>query len=188
MKIRFVNLRQIIARLTPHRFRAMVPPGIYRHFYFSGLFSARLNGKSVFNMISYSGKYENEIYWHGLEGGLEKRSQQIWAEYCKIFQPKNILDIGANSGLYSLIALALSPNSKVTSIEPIPEAIRRMKANMNANSFQNSIYPGALSNYTGVGDIYLELDMNYASSVTLNTYSDLAITGEHDVTKKLKNV
>jgi len=185
MKMRFVNLRQIIARLTPYRLRARVAPKIYRHFYFSGLFKARLYGKAIFRMISYSGKYENEIYWHGIDGGLEKRSQQIWAEYCKIFKPNNILDVGANSGLYSLIAIAQSPNSKVTSIEPIPEAIRRMTANMNANSFKNSIYPGALSNYTGVGDIYLELDLNYASSVTLNTYSDLAITGVHDVAKKL---
>lgn len=179
------KMRKLVALSTPHQIRKILPYKITRHLYFSGKFKARLFGNYLFYMVANAGKYENEIYWYGIEGGLEKRSQQIWAEYCKLFQPKNILDVGANSGLYSLIAIAQSPNSKVTSVEPIPEAIRRMNVNMNANSFKNSIYPGALSNYTGVGDIYLELDLNYASSVTLNTYSDLAITGVHDVAKKL---
>jgi FkbM family methyltransferase len=188
MTYQFEKLRKAIALSTPHYVRKMMPPKITRHLYFSGKFKARLNGKVLFTMVANSGKYENEIYWHGIEGGLEKRSQQIWAEYCKVFQPKNILDVGANSGLYSLIAIAQAPNSTVTSIEPIPEAIRRMAENMSVNSFQHNIFGGALSNYTGEGNIYLESDKNYASSVTLNTFSDLAISGVHDLNKEFNEL
>ena len=185
---KFGKIRKVIALSTPHYIRKLLSPKITRHLHFSGKFEARLYGKYSFKMVANSGKYENEIYWHGIEGGLEKRSQQIWAEYCKIFKPLHVLDVGANSGLYSLIAIAQSPISNVTSIEPIPEAVRRMKENMIINSFQHNIFAGALSNYTGQGIIYLESERIYASSVTLNTYSDLAINGEHDSSKEFKEL
>lgn len=183
---RWVLLRKLIARSIPHYFRKLLPPNTTRHLHFRGKFKVRLNGKKLFTMVANSGKYENEIYWYGLEGGLEKRSQVIWAEYCKVFKPQNVLDVGANSGLYSLITSSVSPNSTVSSIEPIPEAIRRMRENMLVNNFPCNIFEGALAEYSGYGDIYLESGTIYASSVTLNTYADLALTGVHDSNKLYK--
>ena len=67
---------------------------------------------------------ENEIYWYGLESGHECKSMAIWIEYCEIFQPKEILDIGANTGVYGLVAKAICPMANVSFFEPIPAAIK----------------------------------------------------------------
>ena len=82
---------------------------IYQHLVFKGIFKAKVGG-SEFNIYHTGTLIENQLFWRGIEG-FEPNSLKIWLELCKISNV--ILDIGANTGVYSLIAKSQNPASKV---------------------------------------------------------------------------
>ncbi len=67
----------------------------------------------------------------------------------KIICNKNFdyfLDIGSNTGLYSLIVAKLSKNIKIISFEPIKKTFLKLKRNIQLNNFKNiTIYNYGLS-------------------------------------------
>ncbi|MBX2838602.1 MAG: FkbM family methyltransferase [Gammaproteobacteria bacterium] len=63
------------------------------------------------------------------------------------------LDIGANVGLYSLIAARQCPGVRVIAIEPDPLLANRMKFNARNNGLIIESVPLALSDYEGVGTL-----------------------------------
>lgn len=174
-----INYRKIIALSIPARFRRLIPKYVSKHLYFSGEFTAKLTGTDGLNLKTYGHIIENEIFYYGLEGGHEKKSMQIWIEFCEKFQPKNIFDIGASTGIFGLVAQRILPDANVSYFEPMARALEILKENIAINSFPGKVFPIALSNYDGVGHFYMSAESNFAYSVTLNDYADLAITGEH---------
>ena len=82
---------------------------IYQHLHFKGEFKVKINEKNNFLIKHYGFQIENELFWAGLTGGWEKESMKIWIELCK--DADVIIDIGANTGVYSLIAKSMNPNS-----------------------------------------------------------------------------
>ncbi len=48
-----------------------------------------------------------------------------------------ILDIGANTGIYSLIACAANPTARVIAFEPVPHVYGRLIHNLRINGFEN---------------------------------------------------
>jgi FkbM family methyltransferase len=50
---------------------------------------------------------------------------------------KTIIDIGANTGLYSITSSALNPNSKILAFEPNATNIKRLNKNIELNGFKN---------------------------------------------------
>ncbi|MFM7662520.1 MAG: FkbM family methyltransferase [Bacteroidota bacterium] len=108
---------------------------------------------------------ENELFWNGLEG-WEKISIKIWVELAK--QSNVILDIGANTGVYSLIAGTLNKNAKIYSFEPVKRTYSLLENNIAINSF-NNIFPfaKAVSNVNSILDFY-DVDSQSQSSASLN--------------------
>jgi hypothetical protein len=82
---------------------ARPPRSLYKHLYFKGKFRVRLDQKknSSFLIMHHGFEIENEIFWNGA-GGWEKFSQELWMRLCE--NAKVILDIGANTGVYSFVA------------------------------------------------------------------------------------
>ena len=86
----------------------------------------------------------------------------------------DFLDIGANTGIYTLLAAAANPAIKVYSFEPIPSIMNLLKLNVKQNpSLENciSLEPIALSNKDGVLQISEHLNPVglVATSSTLET-------------------
>ena len=173
-------LRKLVAKSIPRRLRKLVPKSISQHLYFKGTFQISIAKGITLNL--YSGGYiiENEIYWRGIEGGHEKQSMKLWMSYIQKFRPVSIFDIGASTGIYGLVAQALSPESKVTYFEPLPTAASILQLNLTSNSFDAAIHQVALSNFDGDGFFKLKQGDDFAYAITLNTYADLAILGHHD--------
>lgn len=167
-------LRNVVCRCIPWRIRKRLPSKISRHLYFNGVFKARHNGKSVCKLVSKSYQIENEIYWLGLEGCLENKSLAIFMKYIEIFKPEVVYDIGANTGTYGIIAKAINPNCKVYFFEPLSSAINIINANLAINNFQGHCFKLALTNYDGIGQIYLNRGEDFAYSVTVNENLQLA--------------
>ena len=169
-------IRKTIARSTPHFVRKRIPLKIFKHFYFSGQFQARLYGEKVVRLISTGNQIENEIFWKGFEGCHEGLSTQIWKSLIIQIKPKNIWDIGANSGTYGVLAKSIHPECEVSFFEPIPKAVEMIQGNLKLNRFDASVYQVALGDYDGEGEIYFSEGVDFAYSVTVNkdTTSGLA--------------
>ena len=52
-----------------------------------------------------------------------------------------ILDIGAQSGIFSIYALYRNNNAKIYSFEPDPENFIQLKENIKENKLDKNIYP-----------------------------------------------
>jgi len=119
-----------------------------------------------FYMYHYGYELENSIFWSGVSGDLEKMSLQLWIKLCK--NAEIIFDIGANTGLYSLIAKTVNPAAKVFSFEPVNRVYEKLIQNCELNNFQDIVCKQiAVSNYDGEATIYDPLT-EHIYSVTVN--------------------
>jgi FkbM family methyltransferase len=126
--------------------------------------------KSTFKLILREDCYiEKEIHQFGLYGYFEKESLKLWAYLCG--KSKVIIDIGANTGLYSMVAKVNNSLSTVLSIEPIYTNFDVLTANIKLNKFKILTEKVALSNTVGEAKMYMFKDkLNYMTSINSNRY------------------
>jgi len=141
---------------------------ISQHLHFESTLKIKVDEKSSFNIQHYGYMIENELFWHGIDNAWEKVSFKLW----KILSERSdvILDIGANTGVYSLISGSKNPAAKIYSFEPINSVFKKLSHNIEINSFKKNVtlFETALSNFTGEATIYLEKNATHALSVTVN--------------------
>mgnify|MGYP001562704675 CR=1 FL=1 len=140
------------------------PHSIYKHLYFWDDFRVRVENRA-FKIRHYGYEIENELFWRGIDRGYEKISLQIWGKLCK--ESKVILDIGANTGVYSLMAKTINPSARVYAFEPLEQVFDKLQSNCRLNSYDISCLEVAASNYDGKAKVYLS-SMEHAYSVTVN--------------------
>lgn len=138
---------------------------VYRHLYFKGVFTVPIDKNHSFKIKHYGYLVENEIFWAGLTNGWEKESLKLWIKLCETSDV--ILDIGANTGVYSLIAKAMKPSSKVYAFEPVKRVFSKLQENILLNSYDITALEKAVSNADGIATIY-DTDAEHTYSVTVN--------------------
>ena len=173
-------IRKLIAINIPFAIRKRLPRSISKHLYFTGEFRVIHDKKKLLTICSTGYVLENDLYFYGLNEGHEKKAMSVWIEYCKKFKPNVVYDIGANTGIYGLVTLALNPQPKVIFFEPLESATKILRKNLELNGFEAKVYELALSNYDGEGIFFMNEGMDFLYSITLNEYADLAIQGIHD--------
>lgn len=141
-----------------------LPKSVYKHLYFKGIF--RVKYENIDFRIKHHGyQLENEIFWGGLENGWEKESIKLWAKLCR--KSNVVIDIGANTGIYSLLAKSVNPKTTVYAFEPIERIFKKLIYNNSINNFDIKCEQCALSNYNGKGIIY-DSSAEHMYSVTVN--------------------
>lgn len=140
-------------------------PAVYKHLHFKGVITVPVTENKSFKMNHYGFQVENDIFWSGLTGEWEKVSLGIWIRLCK--DADVVFDIGANTGVYSLIAKALKKNTSVYALEPVKRVYEKLLENNRLNDFGIHCLPFAASNYKGKAVIY-DTDHNHTYSVTVN--------------------
>ena len=173
-------IRKLIARTLPFAIRRRLPRSITKHLYFKGTFRLIHENSPLLTICSTGYVLENDLYFYGLDDGHEKKAMSVWVEYCKKFRPEVVYDIGANTGIYGLVTLALNPLPKVIFFEPLESATKIIRQNLAMNNFNADIYELALSNYDGQGKFFMNKGMDFLYTITLNEYADQAIHGTHD--------
>ncbi|MDW8334755.1 MAG: FkbM family methyltransferase [Bacteroidia bacterium] len=150
-----------------HAIRAIgTPPrAIYQRLHFVGPFNVKNAEGKTLRLHHYGTYLENNIFWTGLYGNFEGKSLETWEKLCR--RAKTIFDIGANTGVYALLAKLNRPDAKVFAFEPIPAVFRKLQANAAANGFDVVCDPRAVSDANGSAVIYLP-ENEHLYSVTVN--------------------
>jgi FkbM family methyltransferase len=125
-----------------------LPHSIYRHLHFIGEFEVA-TPRGPFRRFHHGDEIENELFWEGLPGRRERVSMELWMGLCQKAQV--ILDVGANTGIYSLVAAAMNPGARVYGFEPITPLFERYERNCRLNGFDVRTFRTALSNAAGKG-------------------------------------
>jgi len=113
-------------------------------------------------------------------GDYEGEACHHWIEFSR--ESKVVFDIGANVGLYSLLAASANPQSNVYAFEPTPEMVTALTRNIQLNGLCNiAVEPVAVGRSEQVGFLRLCLGsdgtnegMNFISS-TRAADSDLPV-------------
>jgi FkbM family methyltransferase len=138
---------------------------IYRHLHFKGVFDVAVDDGTSFKLKHHGFLIENEIFWDGLEKGLEKVSYGLWTKMAR--EADVIFDIGANTGIYSLIANSVNPKAKIYAFEPVKRIFEKLEENRRLNNFDFVSVEEGLSNYDGDAVIF-DPGTEHLYSVTVN--------------------
>lgn len=140
-----------------------LPEKIYKHLFFKGTFKINLDKTHSLKLMHYGYQLENEIFWNGIKG-WEAKSFKAWIDYCK--KSHVIFDIGANTGIYAILAKTVNPVSKVYAFEPVKRIYEKLVYNSRLNSFDINSQCIAVSELTGTERIWdFNLEHPYAASL-----------------------
>ncbi|MEM7291062.1 MAG: FkbM family methyltransferase, partial [Pseudomonadota bacterium] len=142
-----------------------LPQRVYRHLHFEGPISVPVGKLEGFNVVHHGYHVVNDLFWAGYGNGWEATSLRIWAMLAK--QSTNIFDIGANTGVYSLAAMAINPKARIFAFEPIKRIADRLKNNVRLNNYNIEILEAAASDLAGESVIF-EPIAEHAYSASLN--------------------
>lgn len=122
-----------IARIAVFPFKKIIPNRL--RFPVSGIIRIRIPSSSQLllnvNPTCYVGKV---LFWEGI-AGFESGIQNLFKFL--ISRSKTFVDVGANIGLYSLLAAKYNPGINVISFEPLPAGFKYLKANIEINRAVN---------------------------------------------------
>jgi FkbM family methyltransferase len=149
--------------------------GVYQHLYFNSDFNVKVEPEKSFRIRHYGFEVENEIFWNGLFNGWEKYSLRLWKELCE--KSDTILDIGANTGVYGLVAKTTNSKAKVYAFEPVKRVYEKLVQNNALNHFDIKCVNKAISNSDGKATIYdTANEHTYSVTVNVNTNPDSTIS------------
>jgi len=114
---------------------------------FEGEFEVHVTSETSFKLYHHNSTIENEIFWKGLGKSWEEDTVWLIAELAKTADV--IFDIGANTGVYSLLSKSLNPKTKVYAFEPVQRTYKRLEQNITINNFDVTTEQIALSDKTG---------------------------------------
>lgn len=142
-----------------------VPEPIYRHLHFKGAFTVRVDKDRAFRMMHHGYLIENELFWRGLEG-WEKISLELWKRLSERSQV--ILDIGANTGIYSLVASTVNPDATIVAAEPVARVYEKLTRNVALNEHGIVTLRAAISDRSGTAVLYDQAESEHVLSVSLD--------------------
>lgn len=142
-----------------------IPQRIYQHLHFTGIITVRVPGHGSFRMRHHGYMIENELFWRGIKG-FEKVSFELWTRLCK--NAGVILDIGANTGVYALIAKTVDPKAKILALEPVDRIFRKLEENIALNNGGVLAIRAAVTDHEGEVTLYDLPDRDHVNAVSLN--------------------
>lgn len=155
----------------------------YWHLRFRGNFNVPIDETHSFRLRSTGSSIENSIFWAGITGEWEATSVKLWMKLAA--DAEVIFDVGANNGIYALVAKAVNSKTKVYAFEPVDRIYERLVINNQLNNFDIVCLQRGVSNENGTATFYDIQDENSYSS-SLNT--DFAQGGGEVVPVTIKTV
>lgn len=132
----------------------------------------RLSGEIPLSLNNHSFKMWSEcddlivdaVYYGWNDEELE---MELFAELAK--RSNTILDIGANTGIYSILAKAINPSAKIFAFEPYPANVTRLNINRALNNSTSiSIIPKAVGRSNDTLTFTIPSDGRISTVASLN--------------------
>ena len=147
----------------------ILPNRVKSYLVFEGYFSVAVDDKSFLMENGYGRDIESTLFWNGLNA-FEGNTMYFWKILAK--RSNVIIDVGANTGVYSLVAKTLNPEAVVFSFEPIERVFNILNINININKCKEWSTPiianlMAVSDYCGKGQMY-DLPVLHMYTASLN--------------------
>jgi FkbM family methyltransferase len=144
--------------------RAGLPQKVYKHLPFRGPFTVRGKDGLSFRMMAHGHVLENELFWAGYGATWEPVSLEIWRRLAPL--ASGVVDVGANTGVYSLVTRALNPSAHVVAFEPVARVARKLRQNVRLNGFDITIEQKAVSDRSAQVAIHdCASEHNYTASL-----------------------
>ncbi len=138
---------------------------ITRHLVFNGIITLKADDKS-FKMINKGYYLEQLFFWKGLDA-WEKLSSHLWRALAE--KSDVIFDVGANTGVYTLLAKAYNPSAAIYAFEPIERIHTLLDQNVKLNRLQHTtIVNKAVSNQVGIVEMH-DMDEGNLYEASLET-------------------
>src|SRR5690606_26973034 len=124
--------------------RRLLPASVWKRLPVIGSFEVEVDERRAFTYVSTSRDASGRaLFWRGLRGEWEAETIPVFQEFAR--HAKVILDIGANTGVYSLLACSVSDAAKVHSFEPVPRVYELLLRNVEVNNFAGRCEPHAVA-------------------------------------------
>jgi FkbM family methyltransferase len=97
-----------------------------------------------------------------------------------------VLDVGANTGFFSLLVLATDPHARIAAFEPTPRIHTALVENLSLNGFESraQTFQAGLSEQPGTGRFYVPENDHTAASLTMShatNYAFGSLVKEHEI-------
>lgn len=168
-------MRSLLKRLLAHlpfkrqlyevlRATGIIPERIYRHLHFTGIIRIDVGQGRSFRMHHHGHIIENELFWRGLKG-WEQVSLEAWRRLCD--SAEVVMDIGANTGVYALLAHTVAPGARILAVEAVERVHQRLRANIALNGGGIEAIHAAASDHDGVAVLYDDPAQDHVLSVSV---------------------
>ena len=148
-----------------------IPASLKGYLVFQGPFTVHVETVSFTMLAGYGRDIEATIYWDGVNA-FEPTTINWWRELSK--RSTYIFDIGANTGIYSLVAKALNFKAEIYAFEPLERIYKILDENIQLNQPSTiKAHRIALSDYTGQGEMFdLPVEHMYTASLNRNVHAE----------------
>lgn len=146
----------------------LLPRAVWRRIPVERRFTVRVNETASFQYESIAGDgIGRRLFWKGLSA-FEPETARLFIRLAS--KARSFIDVGANSGFYTLLACAASNKMLTASFEPLPLARERLQRNIALNEWNDrcSVYDCAVSNYSGSASFYVP-NAQFPTSASLHT-------------------
>lgn len=128
---------------------------------YRGIVPIRAGGHDIVMFHAHDDVVVWEYLWRG-DDGYEPEMVHRWSDWCRNAEGE-VWDIGAYSGLMSILAALSNPKNTVHLFEPLDRVIERANINVKLNALQARIarHAVACSDVEGVAEIILYRDANF---------------------------
>jgi FkbM family methyltransferase len=125
-----------LAKTLRNAATALRRPGLALDYLGWGLQSAFLRDGATRNICGVKlGSFNGFSEYHSVGRGVSIAEQEFLTRFA--FREGAIIDIGANLGLFSLVARTVMPQRRIVAFEPAPSTFRALSANVARNGASN---------------------------------------------------
>ena len=122
--------------LGARAWRSRVPAALWRRLPVVGSFHVDVPTSDGFVYAGRGEPLSKALFWRGIHG-FEPGTADIFMALAK--EAEVFLDVGAYSGYYTLLGLAVNPQLEVHAFEPVPALMQWLREHVEANSFTSNV-------------------------------------------------
>jgi FkbM family methyltransferase len=151
--------------------RGLLPPEIWGRLPVSKVFRVQLPDTSGFLYASSPADFiGRSVYWRGLSG-YEPETIPVFVQLAR--RARVVLDIGAHTGFFSLVALSANTDSRVVAFEPVPRIFQRLQEQIDLNGWTARCDARnlAVANHSGTTTFHVPTgELPYSASMDPNGF------------------